>query len=95
MGKSKVSFLIQVEICIEKDDDGYYAFCPSLKGVHTCGNTEKEALENAKNAIAAYIVSLIKHKEPLPFCQIVREEKEEPCSTGKLFSEVIEIPELA
>jgi hypothetical protein len=81
MGKSKVSFLIQVEICIE--------------GVHTCGNTEKEALENAKNAIAAYIVSLIKHKEPLPFCQIVREEKEEPCSTGKLFSEVIEIPELA
>ncbi len=55
-----------VSIVIEPDEDGYYAYCPALKGLHTCGATESEALENAKNAATAYIRSLIKHNEPIP-----------------------------
>ena len=95
MGKSKVSMLVNIDICIEKDEIGYHAFCPSLKGVHTHGDTEKEALKNAKIASTAYIISLLKHHEPIPCCQIIREESEEICSKGRLFKkQTIEIPEL-
>jgi predicted RNase H-like HicB family nuclease len=95
MEKSKVSMLVNIDICIEKDEIGYHAFCPSLKGVHTHGDTEKEALKNAKIASTAYIISLLKHHEPIPCCQIIREESEEICSKGRLFKkQTIEIPEL-
>jgi predicted RNase H-like HicB family nuclease len=55
-----------ISIVIEPDADGYYAYCPALKGLHTCGATEGEAIENAKNAATAYIRSLIKHGDPIP-----------------------------
>ena len=55
-----------VDICVEPDDDGYHAFSPALKGLHTWGATEAEAVENAKDAALAYIESLIKHQEPIP-----------------------------
>lgn len=95
MGKSKVSFLIDVDIVIEKDEGGYHAFCPSFKGLHTCGKTIKETLSNTKDAIAAYVVSLLKHKEPLPCCRIVRQEACEESSKGtRLYKEVVKIPEV-
>jgi predicted RNase H-like HicB family nuclease len=55
-----------VDICVEPDDDGYHAFSPALKGLHSWGGTEAEAVENAKDAALAYIESLIKHQEPIP-----------------------------
>jgi len=57
---------LSVPIIIEKDGDEYHAYCPVLKGLHTCGESEEEALENAKNAISAYLFSLIKHGDPIP-----------------------------
>lgn len=57
---------LSVPIIIEKDGDEYHAYCPVLKGLHTCGETEEEALKNAKNAISAYLFSLIKHGDPIP-----------------------------
>ena len=56
----------QAEVEIEPDDGGYHAFCSSLRGVHTCGRTEQEAIDNATYAITAYIRSLLKHNEPVP-----------------------------
>ena len=56
----------QAEIEIEPDDGGYHAFCPSLRGLHTCGKTEQEARDNAIYAITAYVRSPIKHNEPVP-----------------------------
>jgi len=68
-------FTIQVPIIIKKDEDSYYAYCPLLKGLHTCGETEEEAIQNARNAVLAYIKSLIKHNEPIPTC-VFTDEKE-------------------
>jgi predicted RNase H-like HicB family nuclease len=58
--------VFEVSFVIEKDDEEYHAFCPSLKGLHTSGRTKKEALENAVCAAEAYIASLMSHREPIP-----------------------------
>lgn len=39
---------------------------PLLKGLHIDGETPEAALENAKEAVVAYLISLIKHKDPIP-----------------------------
>ena len=63
-GKRQFGFLI--EIIAEPDDDVFHAYCPALKGLHTCGDTEEEAFDNAKDAAVAYLLSLIKHGDPIP-----------------------------
>jgi len=42
-------------VVIEKDSEGYYAFCPELQGCYTQGNTYEEVLENAKDAIRLHV----------------------------------------
>jgi len=54
-------------VILEKEKTGgYHAFCPTLKGCHTYGDTLDEALDNIREAIEVYIDSLRKHKEPVP-----------------------------
>jgi len=55
-----------IDVIIEPDGDEFHAYCPGLKGLHTCGSTEEEALQNAKDAAVAYLVSLMKHGDPIP-----------------------------
>ena len=43
---------------IEKDEHGYYAYCPALEGCQTQGDTVEEALSNIKEAIELYIETL-------------------------------------
>ena len=57
---------LRVVICVKPDSPGFHAYCPGLPGVHTYGMTKEEALTNAKDAIMAYIQSLVKHSEPIP-----------------------------
>jgi predicted RNase H-like HicB family nuclease len=57
---------VLVRIVVERDEDSFYAYCPELKGLHVGGDTEQEAVENARNAASAYLMSLIKHNDPLP-----------------------------
>jgi predicted RNase H-like HicB family nuclease len=68
-GSNKIEF--QVEIVVEPDGDEYHAYFPALKGLHTCGATVKEALNNARDAASAYIESLIKHGDPIPIGVVV------------------------
>jgi len=56
----------RIEIIVEPDEGSYHAYCPALKGLHTCGETEKEAIQNAKDAASAYLQSLLKHGDPIP-----------------------------
>lgn len=74
----KITF--SIEICVEKDGDSYYAYCPALVGVHVDGETEEETIKNARIAIKLYIESLIDHGDPIPI-QIVKkvEETKEAC----------------
>ena len=59
--RKKVELFPEVSIIIEPDGDSFHAYCPAFKGLHTCGDTEEEALNNAVQAVAAYLRSLIKH----------------------------------
>ena len=62
----RLPFGFRVQVIVEHDRPGFHAYCPALKGLHTSGDTEKEALENAKDAVIAYLKSLIKHNDPIP-----------------------------
>lgn len=50
---------------IEKDDDGYYAFCPELEGCYTQGNTYEEAMENIIDAVRLHVQDRIKSGEQI------------------------------
>jgi antitoxin HicB len=47
-------------------EGGFTALAPALPGCVTYGKTLEEARKMAKDAIAGYIASLRKHKEPIP-----------------------------
>ncbi len=49
---------MKANIVIEKDNHGYYAFCPEMKGCHTQGNTLEEVLQNIREAIELYLETL-------------------------------------
>ena len=42
-------------VVVEKDQDGYFAFCSELQGRYTQGETYEEALENIKDAIRLHV----------------------------------------
>ena len=48
----------KVNVVIEKDENGYYAFCPELEGCQSQGDTFEEALNNVKEAIELYLETL-------------------------------------
>jgi predicted RNase H-like HicB family nuclease len=45
---------------------GFHVYCPALKGCHSEGETEAEAMENIQQAIELYVESLRAHGEPVP-----------------------------
>ncbi len=48
----------KVSIIIEKDNYGYYAFCPELEDCQSQGDTLDEVMVNIKEAIELYIETL-------------------------------------
>ncbi len=57
------SFTVLIE---SNDPDGYLITCPALPGLVTQGDTLDEAFAMSKDAIEGYLVSLIKHGDPIP-----------------------------
>ena len=49
---------MKVNVIIEKDEYGYYAFCPELKGCHSQGDSLDEVLKNIKKATQLYLETL-------------------------------------
>jgi len=47
-------------------DGGFHAYCPSLKGCHSQGDSLDEAIDNMREAMAAYLESVAAHGEPIP-----------------------------
>jgi predicted RNase H-like HicB family nuclease len=58
-------------VVIEKDADGYYAFCPELQGCYTQGETYEEVLENIKDAIRLHVEDRIQSGEEVVEPEIV------------------------
>ena len=56
------------EILIEKEseDEGYYAYSPTLPGCFSNGLTIEEAKQNIRAAVQQHIESLLAHGEPIP-----------------------------
>ncbi len=57
------SFTVLVE---PNEPDGYLVTCPALPGIVTEGDTLEEAFAMAKDAIEGYLISLVKHGDPIP-----------------------------
>ena len=57
---------LRFTVVVEPDEGRYHAFCPAFKGLHVDGDDQKEALQNAIDAVKVYLSSLARHKEPLP-----------------------------
>ncbi|TAE60454.1 MAG: type II toxin-antitoxin system HicB family antitoxin [Nostocales cyanobacterium] len=62
----------KVSIVIEKDEDGYYAYCPELPGCQSEGDSLEVVQKNIKEAVELYIETLselekqaLQHKEIL------------------------------
>jgi len=51
---------------IEKDDDGYFAYCPQLQGCYTQGETYEEALANLRDAMKLHIQDRVAEEESIP-----------------------------
>ena len=61
-------------VTFETDEDGFVvASCPALPGCHSQGKTKDEALENIKDAIQGFVVSMRKHGEPVPSMTEIKE----------------------
>jgi predicted RNase H-like HicB family nuclease len=61
----------QFVVVVEKDKDGYFAFCPGLQGCYTQGDSYEEAMENIKDAVRLHVQDRIKAREKLPSAELV------------------------
>ncbi|MBI5286221.1 MAG: type II toxin-antitoxin system HicB family antitoxin [Deltaproteobacteria bacterium] len=58
-------------VVIERDIDGYFAFCPELQGCYTQGDTYEEVLANIKDAIHLHIEDRRESGEEIPEAESV------------------------
>ncbi len=50
-------------IVVEKDEDGYFAYCPELQGCYTQGETFEEVLENAGDVVRLHVADRLTNRE--------------------------------
>ncbi len=54
-------------VILEKESDGgYHAFCPTLRGCHSQGDSVEEAIANITEAIELYLESLRADNQSIP-----------------------------
>ena len=53
-------------VVVERDKDGYFAFCPELQGCYTQGDTYEEVLENIEDAIRLHVADRLNNREEIP-----------------------------
>jgi len=53
-------------VVIERDKEGYFAFCPELQGCYTQADNYEEALENIKDAIQLHVEDRLQSGEEIP-----------------------------
>ncbi|MCK5039817.1 MAG: type II toxin-antitoxin system HicB family antitoxin [Candidatus Aenigmarchaeota archaeon] len=72
----------RLPVVVEKDKDGYFAFCYSLQGCNVQGETYEEVLENIRDAMKLHIEDIWKEGETIGL----------PCTTNliQVEEEVIE-----
>jgi len=61
----------RLSVIVEKDEDGYFVYCPDLQGCYTQGDTFEEAMANIKDAIKLHIEDRLASNEPITTSEIV------------------------
>jgi predicted RNase H-like HicB family nuclease len=62
----------KVPIIVEPDGDSYHS--PALEGLHMDGDTEKEALENARETAKDFLTIMIQDGIPIPLSILTWED---------------------
>ncbi len=59
---------LSFQIVIEKEpeDEGYYAYSPTLPGCFSNGKTIEDAKRNIREAIQQHVESLLEHEDVIP-----------------------------
>jgi predicted RNase H-like HicB family nuclease len=65
-----------VPIIVKFDTVNYHSYSPALKGLHMDGDSEKEALENARKTAKEFLEIMIRENIPIPLSILTREEAE-------------------
>lgn len=58
-------------VVIEKDEEGYTAFCPELQGCYAQGETVEEDLDRIRDAIRLHIDDRTKSGEKIPRARLI------------------------
>lgn len=58
-------------IVVEKDEDGYFAYCPELQGCYSQGENFEEVMENIKDAIRLHVEDRLANNESVPTSEVV------------------------
>ena len=53
-------------VVVERDEDGYFAYCPELQGCYTQGETYEDALGNIRDAIRLHVEDRLEAGEAIP-----------------------------
>ncbi len=61
----------KVSVIIEKDEHGYYAYCPELEGCQSQGDVFEEVVSNIKEAIELYFETLSQEERKMYLSQEV------------------------
>ncbi len=61
----------KVGVIIEKDEHGYYAYCPELEGCQSQGDVFEEVVSNIKEAIELYFETLSQEERKMYLSQEV------------------------
>lgn len=64
--KSYVFKVVVEDDQFEDGRPGFSAYCPSLEGAYTWGNTREEALERIREAVKLIVDELIEEGKPIP-----------------------------
>jgi len=59
-------YSFQIVIEKEPEDEGYYAYSPTLPGCFSNGRSIEEARRNIRDAIEQHMASLRAHTQPIP-----------------------------
>lgn len=64
--KGEVLKSYRLSVVVQKDADGYYAFCPELQGCYSQGDSYEEVMENVRDAIRLHVQDRIENGEDIP-----------------------------
>jgi predicted RNase H-like HicB family nuclease len=57
--------IYEITIKVELDGESYYAYCPGLPGVFACGDSEEEAIRNAKDGAIGILSSKLRYGDEI------------------------------